>query len=199
MINEAIARRYLDWINKNYDIQKKKLQSFCNDKKYDWDEDIFCETYLKVYEKILRNGMLDSTDKGFDNYTFLAFKINTMRNKQYARNQKRDLNVKNLSGAYELYSQTKITEREKLINDLRKDYFTLYLMKKVEEHFDAEHFYLFRLKTFTNMTYAKLSEHTGIKGCRQKVVDVKNYLKNNVSKDEIEKAFEEEYGEFFEF
>ncbi len=199
MGNEAIARRYLDWINKNYDIQKKKLQSFCNDKKYDWDEDIFCETYLKVYEKILRNGMLDSTDKGFDNYTFLAFKINTMRNKQYARNQKRDLNVKNLSGAYELYSQTKITEREKLINDLRKDYFTLYLMKKVEEHFDAEHFYLFRLKTFTNMTYAKLSEHTGIKGCRQKVVDVKNYLKNNVSKDEIEKAFEEEYGEFFEF
>ena len=194
--NERIARRYLDWINKNYDIQKKKLQSFCNDKKYDWDEDIFCETYLKVYEKILRNGMLDSTDKGFDNYTFLAFKINTMRNKQYARNQKRDLNVKNLSGAYELYSQTKITEREKLINDLRKDYFTLYLMKKVEEHFDAEHFYLFRLKTFTNMTYAKLTEHTGIKGCRQKVVDVKNWLKQNVKEEDIRKEFEAIYGDF---
>lgn len=199
MGNEEQAIKFLNWISKNYDIQKNKLTAFCHDKNYKFDEDIFSNTYLKIYEKIIRHGIKDDSDNGFDNYLFMSFKINLLREEQYARNQKRDLNVKNLSGAYELYSQTKITEREKLINDLRKDYFTLYLMKKVEEHFDAEHFYLFRLKTFTNMTYAKLTEHTGIKGCRQKVVDVKNWLKSNVSKDEIEKAFEEEYGEFFEF
>lgn len=198
MDKEQVARKYLEWINKNYDSQKKKLQSFCNDKNYDWDEDIFCDTYLKVYEKILKNGMLDSSDNGFDNYTFLAFKINTMRNKQYARVQKRDNNIINLSGVYEQYTNTLLTEREKLQSDLRKDFFTLYLLSVAEEHFDYEHFYLFRLKTFDKtMTYQKLQEKTGLKGVRQKVVDVKNYLKNNVSKAEVEKAFEETYGELF--
>ena len=84
-------------------------------------------------------------------------------------------------------------------SDLYKDFATLYLLKQVEEQFDDEHFYLFRLKTFTNLTYAQLAEKTGVKGCRQKVVDVKNWLKENVSKEEVEKAFENDYGEFFEF
>lgn len=193
--NEQQGKKFLKWIGKNYNIQKSKLKAFCNDKKYDFDEDIFCETYLKIYEKIMKYGAKDDSDKGFDNYMFMSFKINTIRNKQYARNQKRDENNANINAANEEFQKTKLTEREKLINDLRKDFFTLYIMKKVEDNFDAEHFYLFRLKTFTNMTYAKLAEHTGIKGCRQKVVTVKNWLKQNVSKEEIENAFEETYGD----
>lgn len=198
MDNEQIARKYLEWINRNYDAQKKKLQSFCNDKNYDWDEDIFCDTYLKVYEKILKNGMLDSSENGFDNYTFLAFKINTMRSKQYARVQKRDNNIINLSGAYSEYLNTLLTQKEKLKSDLYKDYATLYLLSKAEEHFDYEHFYLFRLKTFDkNMTYQKLQEKTGLKGVRQKVVDVKKWLKNNVSQSEVKREFEAIYGDLF--
>lgn len=193
--NQKQAEKYFNWINKNYNAQKNKLISFCNNKNYEWDEDIFCDTYLKIYEKIIKNGIKDDSDKGFDGYTFMSFKINTMRNKQYARNQKRDGNVVNLNDANERFQNSKLTQEEKLKNDLRKDFFTLYLMKKVEENFDAEHFYLFRLKTFTNMTYAKLSEHTGIKGCRQKVVDVKNWLKSNVKQEDIRKAFDEIYDE----
>jgi hypothetical protein len=68
-------------------------------------------------------------------------------------------------------------------------------MKRVEGEFDTEHFYLFRLKTFTNMTYAQLSEKTGIKGCRQKVVDCKNWLKQNVKHEDIRKEFDSIYGE----
>lgn len=44
------------------------------------------------------------------------------------------------------------------------------------------------------MTYAQLSEKTGIKGCRQKVVDVKNWLKENVTTKEIKDEFEDIYG-----
>lgn len=192
---EIQAKNYLNWINNNYDRLKSKLISFCNDKKYQWDEDIFCDTYLKVYEKILKSGIKDDSDKGFDSYTFISFKINTIRNKQYAAVAKRDNNIINLSSANEAYQNSKLTQEEKLKSDLYKDFATLYLLKQVEDNFDAEHFYLFRMKTFTNMTYAKLAEKTGIKGVRQKVVNVKNFLKNNVKPEDIRKEFDDIYGE----
>lgn len=194
------ADNFLKWINDNYKSQKDKLIAFCNDKKYEWNEDIFCDTYLKIYEKILKCGINDDSDKGFDNYMFISFKINTLREAQYSRNQKRDNNIVNLSSVYEnWFNANSKTEKEKLIDDLRKDFFTLYLMHIAEEHFDAETFYLFRLKTFEKITYKQLQEKTGIKDCRQKVVNVKNYLKENVKKEDVQRIFEEQYGEFFEF
>lgn len=193
------ATKYLNWINENYNKQKNKLIAFCNDKNYQWDEDIFCDTYLKIYDKILKDGIKDDSDKGFDAYTFMSFKINTMREKQYAAVAKRDNNIINVGEKYEDYvNQNKFSVKEKLLSDLFKDYAAIYLFKKVEQNFDGEHFYLFRLKTFDkNMTYQRLAEKTGIKGVRQKVVNVRNWLKANVSKEEIKKAFEEEYGDFF--
>ena len=190
------ADKFLKWINDNYQIQKDKLIAFCNDKNYEWDEDIFSDTYLKIYEKILKYGIKDETDKGFDNYMFMSFKVNTLREKQYARNQKRDGNVVNLSGAYENYKNTELTEQEKLKSDLYKDFATLYLLHKAEQAFDAESFYLFKLKTFERgLTYKQLQEKTGIKGCRQKVVTVKNWLRENVKQSEVKEEFENIYGD----
>lgn len=195
MNNEQQANKFLQWINENYTGQKQKLQAFCNDKKYKFDDDIFSDTYLKIYEKILKDGIIDYTDKGFENYLFMAFKQNLHRDKLYARNLKRDDNVSNISLLNELYQNSKLTQEEKLKSDLFKDFSVLYLMHRVEDNFDAEHFYLFRLKTFTNLTYKQLYEHTGIKGARQKVVGVKNWLKENVTKEEIDKAFNLLYGD----
>lgn len=193
--NEQQAEKFLQWLNNNYTSQKQKLQAFCNDKKYKFDDDIFSDTYLKIYEKILKDGIIDYTDKGFENYLFMAFKQNLHRDKLYARNLKRDDNVSNISLLNELYQNSKLTQEEKLKSDLFKDFSVLYLMHRVEDNFDAEHFYLFRLKTFTNLTYKQLYEHTGIKGARQKVVGVKNWLKENVTKEEIDKAFNVLYGD----
>lgn len=194
--NEIQAKKFLNWINRNYEEQKSKLKAFCADKNYEWDEDIFCDTYLKIYEKILKDKLKDDSDKGFDGYFFMSFKINTMRKKQYAAVAKRDANVINLSQANETYLNSLLTEQEKLKSDLYKDFAALYLLKQVEDNFDTEHFYLFRLKTFDKtMTYRRLSEKTGIKGCRQKVVDCKNWLKQNVKQEDIKKEFDAIYGE----
>ena len=139
--------------------------------------------------------MNDSTDNGFNNYTFLTFKQNLQREKQYSRNNKRDYNITNLSGLYEKYQNGQIALIEKLKRDLFTDFAAIYILLKVEENFSAEELYLFKLKTFDkDMTYKKLSEKTNIKGCRQKVINVKNWLKENVSKDEIKKAFDKKYG-----
>ena len=195
MNNDEQAKKYLKWINNNYDAQKKKLMAFCNDKRYKWDEDVFCETYLKIYDRIIRNGIKDDSESGFDGYTFMSFKQNLIREQQYSRNAKRDRNVTNLATLNEEFQNTKLTQEEKLYSDLKKDFFTLYLMKKVEDNFSPEHFYLFRLKTFSDITYSELAKKTGIKGARQKVTDVKNWLRENVTKAEIDKAFDAFYSD----
>ncbi|MBR2558596.1 MAG: sigma-70 family RNA polymerase sigma factor [Methanobrevibacter sp.] len=190
------ADKFLKWINDNYQIQKDKLLAFCNDKKYEFDEDIFSDTYLKIYDKIMKYGIKDDSDKGFDNYMFISFKINTIRDRQYARNQKRDGNVINLSGAYEAFKNTELSQEEKLKSDLYKDFATLYLLHKAEQQFDQESFYLFKLKVFEKgLTYKQLQEKTGIKGCRQKVVNVKNWLKENVRQQEVKEEFDNIYGD----
>ena len=189
------ADKFLKWLNKNYKFQKDKLIAFCNDKKYDWNEDIFADTYLKIYEKIMKYGIKDDSDKGFDNYLFISFKTNTVREKQYARNQKRDGNIINISGAYEAYLNSTITQEEKLKSDLKKDFTALYLLQMAEQQFDSESFYLFKRKVFEKITYKQLQEKTGVKGVRQKVVTIKNWLRENISKDEIDKEFNELYGD----
>ena len=189
------ATKFINTINDHYETVKKELQSYCDSVGERFDEDIFQDTILKCYLLVEKNGeMKDSSYQGCKNFMFQAFKRNLKREQQYARNQKRDANVTNLSKHNEVYLNSKLTQEEKLKSDLYKDFATLYLMKRVEEEFDDEHFYLFRLKTFSNMTYAQLSEKTGIKGCRQKVVDVKNWLKENVTTKEIKDEFEEIYG-----
>lgn len=190
------AKLFINYINDHYNELYNSFLAFCNDKNYKFDADIFQDTILKCYSFIEKQGyMKDKTEQGIKNYFFMAFKQNILRESQYARNQKRDNNIINLSSANEAYQNSKLTQEEKLKSDLYKDFSALYLLKQVEDNFDAEHFYLFRLKTFTNMTYAKLAEHTGIKGVRQKVVNVKNFLKNNVKQEDIRKEFDDIYGE----
>lgn len=190
------AIKFINTINDHYETVKKELQSYCDSVGEAFDEDIFQDTILKCYLLVEKNGeMKDSSYQGCKNFMFQAFKRNLKREQQYARNQKRDGNVTNLSKHNEVYLNSKLTSEEKLKSDLYKDFATLYIMKRVEREFDTEHFYLFRLKTFTNMTYAQLSEKTGIKGCRQKVVDVKNWLKENVTTKEIKDEFDSIYGD----
>ena len=46
------------------------------------------------------------------------------------------------------------------------------------------------------MTYKKLSESTNLKGVRQKVVEVKKWHQQNVTKEDINNAFMKMYGDF---
>lgn len=197
MSGKTDATKFINYINEHYDELSNRFKAFCNDKRYTFDADIFQDTIVKCYTLIDKQGYLkDTTDKGIENYFFMSFKQNLQREKQYARCAKRDSNILDVDATYEdFYNKNKLTPKDKLLSDLFKDFATLYLMVQVENNFDNVHFYLFKLKTFTNMTYAQLAKKTGMKGIRQKVVDVKQWLKQNVTKEEIKKAFEIEYGD----
>lgn len=196
MTNEENATKFLQYVNENYDYLKSHLVAYCkNSKKLQFDEDVFSDTYMKIYDKIMKDGIIDNSPKGFENYFFMAFRTNIRREKQYSRNAKRiDMGGNIPTSTHEEYQSSKLTEEEKLKQDLYKDFSTLYLFKKVEDNFPAEYLYLFKLKVFEKITYQELAKRTGIKNCRQKVAEVKQWLKDNVTKEEIDKEFNRIYG-----
>lgn len=189
------ANKFLQWVNNNYEYLKQHHQAYCLNTRQNWDEDIFCDTYLKIYEKIRKDGIKDDSDRGFECYFFMAFKMNTKRETQYSRNTKKDENNANLPILQEIYLNTQLTEREKLLQDLQKDYFTLRILEKIEKHFPPEDCRLFKIKLFESLTYKQLAEKTCVKGIRQKIVDIKNWIKENITKEELIKEFNEKFGD----
>ena len=196
--NMSDQDKFMHYINDNYNYLKFKYINFCREHNYVFDEDIFSDTILKCYEAINKKGKLeDTTDQGIQNYFFISFKMNLKREGQYARNQKRDRNVDSdsINDLYESwYNDNNVSAMEKIKSDLFKDFSVLYIMTVVEDNFDTEHFYLFKLKTLGNLTYKQLQDKTKIKASRQKVINVKNWLKDNVTKDDIKSAFNAMYG-----
>jgi hypothetical protein len=190
---------FINYINDHYDKLKNKYWKFCQEKDYDWSEDVFQDTILKCYQTIEKVGKLkDTSSYGIESYFFKSFKNNTLLEKVYCRTKNRDYNINsdNINDIYEnWYNNHNSTAREKLINDLYKDFATLYIMLQVENNFDSEHFYLFRVKVLTpEMTFKKLAQETKVKASREKVIDVMHWVKENISKEQINKAFNEIYG-----
>lgn len=196
--NDQKAQKFLQFVNDNYRQLYSKMEAYCNSNGLQFDEDIYADTYLKIYEKITKDGLEDDTEVGMLNYFFKSFKTNTLREKMYARNQKRDLNVQgdDLYQLYEnWYNDNNVSEIDKLVSDLYKDFAAVYICQLVEKEFDSEHFNLFRMKMFGDMTYKQLAQKTQSKGVRAKVLAVKNWCKENISKDDIKSAFWDNFSE----
>ena len=196
MTNKEIAKEYLDWVGHNLDSLRTRMQRYCTSQHIDWDEDILSDTYLRIYEKICKTGLSDTTPNGMLNYTFMSFRTNCKREPQYARNRLRDLNIEDdkLNDLYEQYISGQVGEREKLVNDLFKDYSTMFLLYKAEEQFPREQYNLFKLKFMGNLTFKELRKRTGVRGCREKVNEVTQWLRDNVTKEEIKASFGEIFG-----
>jgi hypothetical protein len=47
------------------------------------------------------------------------------------------------------------------------------------------------------LTYKQLAEKTNAKKARQKVINVKNWVKENIKQDDIKKSFQNNFNEFF--
>ena len=198
MSNKEQAETFLKWVSDHYSDLTVKYQKWSNNRGVTYDEDIFSETYLKVYDKILRDGIKDNTPEGYDNYMFRAFSTNTKRESQYSRNRLRDMNIKDdeIMELYERYAGEDVS-KEKLMSDLYKDFSVIYLMKKAEEHFPQEQYNLFKLKYLCNLTYKQLREKTNTKSAKDEVSEVKNWLKDNVSKDEVRQEFNDVFSSLF--
>lgn len=189
---------FINHISSHYEELQCKFKEYCRLNNYQWDWDIFQDTIVKCHELIGKRGLLNKTPYGIESYFFVSFRNNVRREKQYARNVKRDLNYssENIGRAYEdWYNANKLTTRDKIISDLWKDYATLYIMTRVEQNFNPEYFYLFKLKTLSLMTYKQIREKTNIKSARKKILEVSTWVKENITKEEVKEAFDETFGE----
>lgn len=194
------ATIFLNYINDNYDKVGGTLKLLSAQRKMKFDEDAFHETILRCHKAISKKGYLkDKSPYGITSYLIRAYFNYVLEEKRSAKVKKRDMNYNsdNIGGLYEDYYNSNFTDaRQKVVNDLFKDFSVLYIMMVVEENFDNESFYLFKLKELIpDMTYKKLSEKTGLKAVRQKVVTVKKWVQANISKEDIRKEFYLIYGD----
>lgn len=198
---KVAADKFLKWFSGKYMDLKRKYFKLCVEKKWTFDEDVFSDTYLKVYESILKRGIKDDSEKGFENYLFMAFRNNTLNEKRRwnIKYRDNDFDTEKLSSTYEKwYNRTHDSEKKKIVSDMFNDFSILYIMTLVEDNFDDEHFYLFRIKTMCNMKYKELAQKTNILSARLKVIEVIKWLKENVTKEEIKAAFWRTYGNIIE-
>lgn len=187
----TMHNEYLKWIGENYDYQKTKLQKWCSNSKYKWDDDVFSDTIVKVHDYIEKHGLRDGTPTGFDNYLFISFKNNIKREREYSRNKNR-VELPELSKCYEeYYNEYNDSATVKIMRDLKEDFNALFILRLVEDNFDSEHVYCFKLKFLYKLTYRQLQEKTKIKNSRQKVIDVLHWLRQHVSKEQLDAAFEQ--------
>ena len=191
--NSEKAKRFLKFANEHYEDYKKKWAKYLYDRQVDFDEDVFSETVLKVYDYINTNGIKDDSDSGLANYWFKSFNTNIKREKQYSRNVNRDKNIdateelsKEMNGEYEL--QLKIRRH------VFEDWSIVYILRLVEDNFDSISFHCFRLYYILDkMTYSKLREITKVPDPKKRVVTIKNWLKDNLTKQKMEKEFSKYY------
>lgn len=194
------ATIFLNYINDNYDKVGGTLKVLSAQRKQKYSEDAFHESILRCHKAISKKGYLkDKSAYGITSYLIRSYFNLINEEKRSAKVKKRDQNYNsdNIGGLYEDYYNSNFTDaRQKVVSDLFRDYAVLYVMMIAEQNFDSEHFYLFKLKELCkDMTYKKLSEKTGLKAVRQKVVEVKRFIQANVTKDEIRKSFFETFGD----
>ena len=187
------SSRFLKFANEHYEDYKKKWAKYLYDRQVDFDEDVFSETVLKVYDYINTNGIKDDSDSGLANYWFKSFNTNIKREKQYSRNVNRDKNIdateelsKEMNGEDEL--------KLKIRRHVYEDWSIVYILRLVEDNFDSISFHCFRLYYILDkMTYSKLREITKVPDSKKRVVTIKNWLKDNLTKQQMEKEFSKYY------
>lgn len=191
---------FLDYVGKNYDKIQGKIKIICGRNKQPYNQDFLQDSIIRCHNAIKKRGYIkDKTPYGIESYLIKSYFTNVREDKRAAINAKRDLNYNsdNISTLYEdWYNDNNVSALTKIKEDLFKDYSILYLITVVEENFDQEHSYLFKLKNLSkDMTYKKLADKTHIKGCRQKVLEVKEFLQENVTKEQIKESFNEIFSE----
>lgn len=194
------ATIFINYINDHYKEVGDTLRILSAQRHQRFDEDAYHESILRCHKAITKKGKLDDKSPyGITSYLIRAYFNYIKEMKRACVNSKRDQNYDddNIGELQEEWSQkNQVDAKQKILSDMFKDFSVLYIMMVAESNFDSEHFYLFRLKQLQpGMTYRKLAEITKMKGVRQKVVDVKKFIQQNVTKEMIRKEFYDIYGD----
>ena len=164
---EKKAQDFLTLSGELYEQNRKKWKKSLENLGLKFDEDVYNDTIIKVYEHIL-----DGEDTGGDmvGYWYRSFINNIKRNKQYSFNSKReDIDVIEY-----------LKDREYVCSNADTHYPIIRnLLQKVKDNFDIKSYHLFKIYYLTDITFEDLSGIVGY-DVKSKIIKIKKWLKDNV-------------------
>jgi hypothetical protein len=157
---EKRAKEFLELSGKLYVKNREKWKTMVDG----FDEDIYNDTIIKVYESILKGA---DTEGDLVGYWFKSFKNNLNRNKDYShKKNKDDIDVMDV-----------LKEKEYEENNINIYYSTISdILFKVKHQFNRKTFEVFRMYLLCNMSYEKLNELTGLSDCKERISKVRRWL-----------------------
>lgn len=188
---QAVADEWMKTIGEHYEDIKEGCRINTLKHNKDWSEDVFGDSIVLCYESICRNGLKDRSVQGCKNYLFNAYRTNIIHEKVIPFNARRvddETIIDNYDPLDECEGEQKVKEQ------LYNDFASLQLLELAETNCDSLSFYCFRLKhLLPKMSYAKLVKLTKIKNAKARCKSVIDWLKENVTEEELRKEFEEKY------
>lgn len=157
---EKRAKEFLELSGKLYTTNKNKWKTMVDG----FDEDIYNDTIIKVYESILKGA---DTQGDLVGYWFKSFKNNLNRNKDYSHKKNKD--------DVDVYDVLKDKEYEE--NNVNLYYSTISdILLKVKHQFNKKTFEVFRMYLLCDMSYDKLNELTGMSDCKERITKVRKFI-----------------------
>lgn len=141
----------LDWWADHYDDVRQACQRASSELQLPYDEDIEHDTVLRVSER--DRPLRDTSDQGVLNYIYRAYRVNLLRERQYARNSRRAP----VTDAMRVIDDD---DTERIQSELAMDRLLKLVMDAVEQSEDItdEEFNLWRIKLISGLTYRQMSQ-----------------------------------------
>ena len=189
--NQADADLFMATIGKNYEALKVGCRANQLKSNKPWSEDAFQDTVVLCYETIQRRGIRDKSDQGIRNYFFNALKMNVLHEAVLPYNS-RKVDDEELVNNYDPLDER--DGEQKVKEQLFNDFAVVRILELAEANCDPLSFYCYRLKfLMAKMPYQRLVNITKIKSAKARVKSVIEWIKENVTEEELRKEFEEKY------
>lgn len=155
---EKRAKEFLDLAGKLYEQNKRKWSNIVED----FDEDVYSDTIIKVYDSILKGA---DTEGDLQGYWFKSFKNNIIKK------QSKDVET--------VEAEKTLKEKEEEENNINIYYSTISdILLKVKYKFGRKTFEVFRMYLLCNMSYERLDELTGLDS-KERISKVRKWLNGN--------------------
>lgn len=189
--NQADADLFMSTIGKNYEALKVGCRANQLKANKPWSEDAFQDTVVLCYETIQRRGIRDKSDQGIRNYFFNALKMNVLHEAVLPYNS-RKVDDEDFVNNYDTLDER--DGEQKVKEQLFNDFAVVRILELAEANCDPLSFYCYRLKFLMDkMPYQRLVNITKIKSAKARVKSVIEWIKANVTEEELRKEFEEKY------
>ncbi|KAA6337286.1 hypothetical protein EZS27_014624 [termite gut metagenome] len=167
------AEEFNTWFEENYKYlveQEKRRQVY--------NEDVFNDTYLKIYDKVLYGANVEDYKKYFSRSYFTNYYQNNI-----IQSKKKNISMEdNVSNKED---ETKEETERKVLKDMERDELITEIFEYVKVHYTIQEFELFKIYTFLkkqSMSYKKLSAITHLS--TQYISSTISKIKNDITTNE---------------